>query len=354
MTLKEYINDYPYCLEHFQHKYPDGSEEDYINSEKDKFSETVIYYENRAFFIEGGDFTWNQLPTQSEYLTANKILDFLNGKLMNVKQEHLSYDDKFIQAYQFHKDKIEKLKQRKIERGLGELTYEDLNNYGCEVYLGDSLFDKIYNDWCDLYQSGMDMEEIINVLYNGLQQTSVDIMEVRDQDDPIIIQFSELLNDSTLLINFFALRKAINDSIQMDKLDKSKNKPNVYPSFKPEIIDIVFELLKDYFSEPDQVKLFQLLQNPSEDYGVLVFLDTGNRLADAFKQLYDSDFILGCQKKDLQCWIKDNFKFTYHENVKAFKLKYLEDIISTDKEKCAREILTVKNDPPLGKKITKS
>lgn len=93
MTSKEYIEGYPSRLEQFLNANPDGSEEDYIKIEKDKFDSVVMFFENRDLFIEGGEYTIATPPSQSDYLSANKILDFLNGRLTELQPEKATLDE---------------------------------------------------------------------------------------------------------------------------------------------------------------------------------------------------------------------------------------------------------------------
>ena len=81
----------------------------------------------------------------------------------------------------------------------------------------------------------------------------------------------------------------------------------------------------------------------------LLFLDSGNRLADAFKQLYDCDIIRGCQKKELESWISLNFSYRYRNTVKKYTLEYLSEIMSTTKDMCQKPILNIILEKATGK-----
>ena len=115
-------------------------------------------------------------------------------------------------------------------------------------------------------------------------------------------------------------------------------------SFKHESIDDIFNILKDFFSEDDQKQLRVLFETGDVLLHKLIFKSTGNRLADAFKQLIKKDFIIGCDQKGLEQWIASNFQYTYRGQVKDFKLRYLNDIISTNADKCKDPLLDVKKD----------
>ena len=120
------------------------------------------------------------------------------------------------------------------------------------------------------------------------------------------------------------------------------------PIFKPDAIPQIFDILKDFFSLEEQPELKKLLGSGGNVEQALLFLDNGSRLADTFKQLISADIITGCNKKELENWIFQNFKYKYRKEEKAFTLRYLHDIISTNKDKCQKPIINVKKDRLLG------
>lgn len=129
----------------------------------------------------------------------------------------------------------------------------------------------------------------------------------------------------------------------------------IKPVFKPETVQIVFDILKDFFSLDHQNKLEKLLETGHNTSNHLIFLDNGNRLADAFKQLKKADIITGCEQKELENWIRKNFKYRYRKEVKEYTSRYLNDIISTNKDKCQTPLLNVTIEKGSGeRKITKA
>lgn len=127
------------------------------------------------------------------------------------------------------------------------------------------------------------------------------------------------------------------------------------PALKVEVQSIVFDILKDFFNEEQHGELKQLLETGKNTSKHLIFLDNGNRLADVFKQLKKADLITKCKQNELESWIKTNFKYRNRkEEVKEYTTRYLNDIISTNKDKCQRPILNVILDKTTGEmKITK-
>ncbi len=114
------------------------------------------------------------------------------------------------------------------------------------------------------------------------------------------------------------------------------------PIFKPEMIETIFDLLKDFFSIEQQKDFKTFLETGNNVNEKLLFLDNGNRLADAFKQLKNANFITGCNQSELINCIEKNFKYRFRDKVKNYIPKYLESIISTNKELCKKPIITVK------------
>lgn len=126
------------------------------------------------------------------------------------------------------------------------------------------------------------------------------------------------------------------------------------PTLKVEVQSIVFDILKDFFDEEQQGELKQLLETGKNTSKHLIFFDNGNRLADVFKQLKKADLITKCTQSELESWIKTNFMYLNRKQVKEYTARYLNDIISSNKDKCQRPILNVILDKTTGKmRITK-
>ena len=110
------------------------------------------------------------------------------------------------------------------------------------------------------------------------------------------------------------------------------------PTFDSLIISDLLRYLNIFFSEEDHPALRRLIETGKSNKTALIFNASGSRLADAFKQLFEADLIIGCQKKDLEAWVAKNFNFLHRGTIKEFSLKYLNDIISTKKDKCKQPI----------------
>jgi len=114
------------------------------------------------------------------------------------------------------------------------------------------------------------------------------------------------------------------------------------PVFKELAASDFFDLVKDYFETEDQPLLKELLTSGKEPGTLLLFKDKGNSLADAFKQLFEANLIVGCNKIELIHWIIRNFAFFDKGTPKNYTEKYLQDIISSNTKSCHSPILDVK------------
>lgn len=66
------------------------------------------------------------------------------------------------------------------------------------------------------------------------------------------------------------------------------------------------------------------------------------RCAHAFKQLFDSNLIVGCNKAELENCIQQNFQYRDRGVVKNYKEKYLQDIISSNTKTCHSPLFDVR------------
>lgn len=118
------------------------------------------------------------------------------------------------------------------------------------------------------------------------------------------------------------------------------------PVFKEEIIEDLYNLLKEYFGPEQREPFKNLLLTGASDQYPLIFIGRGNQLADAFKQLIDAQLIVGCLKSELERWILTYFHYRHKGKARPFTAKYLNDIISTDTRSCQSPILDAKRIPP--------
>lgn len=115
------------------------------------------------------------------------------------------------------------------------------------------------------------------------------------------------------------------------------------PVLKPEAVQIVFDIIKDFFSPEQQTELKQVIETGNKASKKLLFKANGNRLTDTFKKLIEHDFITGCQKQDLINWIISNFTFTQQNKVKAFIYDTVEKTISRNDNPCKSPLIKIEN-----------
>ncbi|GEO11786.1 hypothetical protein [Segetibacter aerophilus] len=138
--------------------------------------------------------------------------------------------------------------------------------------------------------------------------------------------------------------KATRQGKEAEKTDNIKpvKKEEPKPVFKESVIAELYELVKDYFKPIDHPQLKSLLTGEIEVEHTLAFRGAGNQLADAFKQLFEANLIIGCNKAQLISWIIEHFTYSDKGAVKNYSEKYLLDIISSNTKTCQSPILNVR------------
>lgn len=114
------------------------------------------------------------------------------------------------------------------------------------------------------------------------------------------------------------------------------------PTFKEGIKIDFYNLIREHFSADEKERLKDLLNSPASSVEPLEFHGAGNQLADAFKQLFDSNLIVGCNKAELEAWIMQHFRFRDGNNVKSYTEKYLQDMISSNTKACQSPLFDVR------------
>lgn len=157
----------------------------------------------------------------------------------------------------------------------------------------------------------------------------------------------------------YFIRDAILEAKEKTKPTDAKTEPvaiappplEIKPMFKAEAIETIFNFLKDHFSPNQQPLVKEILETGNNAGEPLIFLGNGNRLADAFGQLIEKDFITGCQKKELQNWIFTNFQCLKERKPANYNPRTLEDIISGNKTPCKKPLFKIERDKVTGEQI---
>jgi len=117
----------------------------------------------------------------------------------------------------------------------------------------------------------------------------------------------------------------------------------IKPVLKPEAVQNVFEIIKDFFNIKQQADLIEVIATGNIASEKLLFKGNGNRLTDTFKKLIEHDFITGCQKQDLINWIISNFTFIKQGKEQAFVYDTVEKTISRNNYPCKTPLIEIKN-----------
>lgn len=132
------------------------------------------------------------------------------------------------------------------------------------------------------------------------------------------------------------------------EITEKKDNPikiEIRPTVKPETVQVLFEIIKDFFSLDDQTELKRILETGDNVINKLLFKDNGNRLTDTFKKLIEHDIITGCQKQHLEKWIVSNFLFFHNGIQKEFKTNVVNKYVSAGENTigCKSPLIEINN-----------
>jgi hypothetical protein len=203
-----------------------------------------------------------------------------------------------------------------------------------------------FDDMPDRMNYSIDRVEVYNFLKGG-GVIDYDTKFIDTRHHIIILQCEEVLK----------YHRYLSEQISGQPLSKSKTDilqtNNVVLAVKPKIVsehlETIKQLLFGYFNDSDQEELSTLLSSGEDALKPLVFNGNGNILADVFKQLIKTYNITGCNQIELEGWISRNFSYTWRGSIKPFTKKYLNGIISTNKDLCRRPIVDIKLNRDTGK-----
>lgn len=171
------------------------------------------------------------------------------------------------------------------------------------------------------------------------------VLENQDKFEPIFKDYKDALTSIPTPpqpVTPLSEQETIDSTIRPVK-NTGRQNIGMAPTFKPEAIGGIFNILKDFFSIEDQTELIRILKTGNNTNEQLIFLDSGNRLADVFKQFFETGIITGCDKKELERWICKNFNYRYRREIKSFTADYIEKCISRNDQPCKNPILKIEN-----------
>lgn len=124
-----------------------------------------------------------------------------------------------------------------------------------------------------------------------------------------------------------ATERTTENEIDEKQLIKEFNTKAGIPIFYEQIIGEYLQLMKPYFSDADYNQLVALIKSHVTPETRLVFKGNGNQLANAFKQLYEANLIIGCKKSDLEKWIAKHFLYATGDTPKEYTEGWLSAVI---------------------------
>ena len=211
-----------------------------------------------------------------------------------------------------------------------------------------------YHDYHQDYKSSYPFTIRLDTLFivHNLQGDSADVhvsaQFVEDLADSIKLRelfLKELIQDTeaTLKKTEPATNEISSQSEDIQLSPQETIKPIIrYPIFTDGTTEQFFNVLKPYFSQEDHSNLSDLLFKNIEPDTSLIFRGNGNQLADAFKQLFDNNIIVGCLQTDLEKWIAPKFLYLSGQgHPRELTEDYLNSLISTKTRPCKSPILKI-------------
>ena len=238
-------------------------------------------------------------------------------------------------------EQIKKLKERfkliwtNFHQHYGELRAEYPSNLIFSIQL-DYLFivNNLQSDYKDIYIG----DEFVESLH--------DTLKIRDKFlSELISEVDEILNPRETFEEWVAKQKSSQqtENVTPEQPEKIPYNPDAgRPKFNHQYIDDFLQLIRTYFSEEHFSQLDALIKADEQPASQMIFNGNSNKLADAFKQLYEANLIVGCNKAELEKWILKHFLYSNGDKVNEYSEGWLSAIISSDAKVCKSPILEVR------------
>ena len=279
---------------------------------------------------------WNEYDEQLISLIEDTNTDFIKGFVEPFRRELI---ENLLSKASFQ-EKKELIMFYIDELHRAALVQEDYKSIGQHELLDDNDFPLFYAS-PDLPFDRFNMAKVrTHFLY------ALFFNEIQTYCSLFDIPFLKICNDMCFPLNTINTEYTM-DNEEMKNLSPPQNSEviqpqrDIRPTFLTDSVPHIFDILKSFFAPEHQIELLRILKSGGNASKPLLFNDSGNRLADAFKQLFDYDIIIGCQKKELENWIGQNFHYRYRDKIMKYTPRYLSDILSTTKDKCQKPILNI-------------
>jgi hypothetical protein len=138
-------------------------------------------------------------------------------------------------------------------------------------------------------------------------------------------------------------QQQITGAHQQTEIKNAQTSIEIKPVFKPDGIQQLYDILREFFSSEQQTELRQILETGGNVSEKLLFKSNGNRLTDTFKKLIEHDIITGCHKRHLINWIISNFTFLHQGHAKTFVYDTVEKTISRNFYPCKSPLIEIKH-----------
>jgi hypothetical protein len=216
-----------------------------------------------------------------------------------------------------------------------EFKVEYPSNFMFSIQL-DYLFivNNLQSDYKDIYIG----DEFVESLH--------DTLKIRDKFlSELISEVDEILNPRETFEEWMAKQKSQQPTevVTPEQPTKIPYNPDAgRPKFNHQYIDDFLQLMRTYFSEEHFNELAALIKLEEQPASQLIFNGNSNKLADAFKQLYEANLIVGCNKAELEKWILKHFLYSNGDKVNEYSEGWLSAIVSSDTKVCKSPILEVR------------
>ncbi len=217
-----------------------------------------------------------------------------------------------------------------------------------------NLKDKFHEFWNRYYHAPYPVgsEHNLNVVYSlHLDDIFIcprlNFMDQAEASDYFLNDLESTITHRQGVLKEFeeTILRVINPGMQpfsQPNISTTSNKRKSWPIFKEGIAEEFFNLVKEYFAVESSEKIKNLLLSNEFPSSPFIFNGAGNQLADAFKQLFDANLIVSCNKAELENWIQQNFQYRDKGVTKSYTEKYLQDMISSNTKACQSPLFDVK------------
>lgn len=242
---------------------------------------------------------------------------------------------------EFFNDGTHKVKEWAIGKTIDELYKEKVEQIKKEV---EGLEAKCFSESTDNAGLNLLAQQLKEVIYlyrhrnNVFENNPEQQKNIEENFKAAANRLESLLNDVVLPKIAFRNSKAIKPNEAGLPFTEKKG---ALLTFQTEAAKNLVAILNPFFNEAHQTALEKLLLQRTDVNELLLFRDNGNRLANAFKQLWEHSLITGCQKQDLETFILSRFQYLYRNETKRFTPDYAEKCISRNDNPCKNPLVKI-------------